>query len=158
MIRVQKGQRIFRSTEIISLERDAQKNIWAATGNGIFKYDAVKNESSLYLSSADPGHLNRFSKIYEAPSQPGILWLGSVSRTGLWRYDTKSGKHTTYNHLQSNARSLVNDTIYSMFEDKEKRLWIGTKDGLSLMNRESGEIYQLSNGTIRCGCIAGYLS
>ncbi len=62
-----KGKTHFPSTSISSLFRDAQKNIWAATGNGIFKYDAVKNKSSVYLSSADPGHPNRFLKIYEAP-------------------------------------------------------------------------------------------
>ncbi|MEJ7692011.1 two-component regulator propeller domain-containing protein, partial [Daejeonella sp.] len=134
-----KGARHFPSTKIYSLVHDAQKNIWAATENGLFKYDPVKNKSSVYLTSADLNHPNTFIKIYEAPSQPGILWLGSLTGTGLWRFDTKSEKHTTFNHVKGNAKSLVNDTIYSMFEDNKKKLWIGTKDGLSLMNRASGE-------------------
>ncbi|MEO5984122.1 MAG: two-component regulator propeller domain-containing protein, partial [Ferruginibacter sp.] len=134
-----KGATHFPSTIISSLVRDAQKNIWVATGNGIYKYDPVKNKSSVYLSSADPDHPNKFSSIYEAPSQPGIFWLGSISGSGLWRFDSKSEKLTTFNHSQGNAQGLVNDTIHSMLEDKEKRLWIGTANGLSLMNRSSGE-------------------
>jgi ligand-binding sensor domain-containing protein/signal transduction histidine kinase len=147
-----KGAMHLPSKGVYSLQQDAQKNIWAGTGNGVFKYDAAKNKASVFFSSADPNHPNRFFKIYEAPSQPGILWVGGFG-SGLWRFDAKTEKHTIFTHLEGNGKSLVNDTILSLTEDKDKRLWIGTRQGLSLMNKSNGEFTNYQTDQTKVGAV-----
>ncbi|MBC7534858.1 MAG: GHKL domain-containing protein [Ferruginibacter sp.] len=147
-----KGAMHLPSKGIYSLQQDAQKNIWAGTGNGLFKYDAAKNKASIFLSSADPNHPNRFLKVYEAPSEPGIFWI-SVVGNGLWRFDAKNEKHTIFRHLKGNIKSLVNDTILSLTEDKQKRLWIGTRQGLSLLDRSNGAFTNYKTDQTKVGAL-----
>ena len=42
-----------------------------------------------------------------------------------------------YKHSTSQLKSLVNDSVFYVFEDHEKRLWVGTAQGLSLLDPQT---------------------
>ncbi len=64
--------------------------------------------------------------------QKGFMWFGS--RNGLNRYDGVN--MVTFHHQSFDTTSLVNDLVNAIKEDSNKRLWIGTYDGLSIFNPE----------------------
>jgi ligand-binding sensor domain-containing protein/signal transduction histidine kinase/CheY-like chemotaxis protein len=55
----------------------------------------------------------------------GFLWLGTTS--GLYRYDGYNLK--SYRHVDGNPNSPSNDTIRTVYKDREGMLWIGTVYG-----------------------------
>ena len=63
----------------------------------------------------------------------GYLWLGT--QNGLVKYDGYTMK--VYLPEKDNVRSISNGYIVTIYEDKNKNLWIGTVDGLNKFNRAS---------------------
>lgn len=63
----------------------------------------------------------------------GIIWFGTQS--GLNQYDGKNIRTFTNNPLDST--SIANNWIFSISEDKQQRLWIGTRNGLSVLNKKT---------------------
>ena len=71
-------------------------------------------------------------------SRYGNFWLGTFE-DGIIRFDPNTGKSFFIKKEKGNPNSLSHDTIYSLYEDKEGALWIGTGGGgLSRYNYEKG--------------------
>jgi ligand-binding sensor domain-containing protein len=104
----------------------------------------------------------------------GRLWVGSTF-DGLARLD-KSGRQHLFKKDMFDKFSLVNNTIYKIFEDKNGNIWIGTISGVSvymplnqqfefyktspipglgLSNRQVYYIYEDSENTIWIGTLEG---
>ncbi|GAB3942189.1 hypothetical protein GCM10028805_06420 [Spirosoma harenae] len=81
-------------------------------------------------------------RMYEAPSEPGVLWLGTDG--GVERLDRKTGRRTTYGHQDRNNQSISNGYVFGMAEDKQGRFWVGTQGGgLNLFDRKRGTFTHL---------------
>ncbi|MCC6837879.1 MAG: histidine kinase, partial [Bacteroidia bacterium] len=66
----------------------------------------------------------------------GFMWFGT--QDGLNKYDGYN--ITVYKHNQQDSNSLANNFIYSLFEDKNGVLWIGTNGGgLDAFNLSTGK-------------------
>ncbi|MBN8697444.1 MAG: SpoIIE family protein phosphatase [Bacteroidetes bacterium] len=66
----------------------------------------------------------------------GFMWFGT--QDGLNKYDGYS--ITVYKHNQQDSNSLANNFIYSLFEDRNGVLWIGTNGGgLDAFNLSTGK-------------------
>lgn len=128
-----------------SLCNDAAGNVWVATiDNGI----QLLSTSSI---QGDSIHFQKLPKEFDEFSQTefrsiitdhkGTLWMGSVSN-GLIHYDPQTGSFqhiTTTNGLESN-------TIYSLFCDKEKNIWIGTNTGVQKLTANTFQLYSSRHG------------
>ncbi len=55
----------------------------------------------------------------------GFVWIGSTN--GLWRYDGSNFKNYVKN--ENDETSITDNQISSIYEDKQKTLWIGTYGG-----------------------------
>ena len=128
--------------QIFDLIIDKTGRPWIGTNNGIYVFDSASNKFKGYITSSDPASDRAFVPIYEAPSQPGILWMNAGNAKtnkfqGLMRFDMKSGGIKQYKHDAANINSIADNGIGSIMEDKEQRLWIGTGNGLSLFDRKT---------------------
>jgi len=143
---------------------DRNNIIWAATKSGnLYMYDssftvlAVLKELPLEKTRL-PGY-----NIYSiAQDSEGYLWLGSkgggiaVSVEPLQNYQKgyKEIKFRLYQHDVNDSSSLSNNNIYSIIEDRQKNIWIGTYGGgLNLvMKRTNTNLYcrrfNISNSTL----------
>jgi ligand-binding sensor domain-containing protein len=129
------------ATQLFKAIADIAGNIWAATNNGIYKFNPTANKFTGYLTSTDTGNQKIFSNIYEAPSEPGVLYLSTGLLTGcqgMVRFNTKNNTATTFRHSNADVKSIVSDTVRTFQEDNARRLWIGTAAGLSRFNRATG--------------------
>lgn len=71
----------------------------------------------------------------------GFIWLGT--KDGLNKFDGVSFK--TYRHLEENEKSLGNNFIKAIVE-AEQRLYIGTDDGVYIMNLTDETFERLETG------------
>lgn len=99
---------------------------------------AQNHNYNIYNLSSDNGlPTNDFDFAFQ--DSYGFLWLASYD--GLFRWDGYSFKK--YHHDEENPRSLSHNIVYAVYEDAQRRLWVGTIDGLDLYDRTS-------DGFIRC--------
>ena len=132
-------------TTVNAIFQDQQGFIWLGTSDGLNRYDGYS--FTVYKNDPnDPNSLtgNQISAIYEAPSEPGVLWIG-VNNSGLVRLDRETGIFTPYLPDPDVPTSIKSGHITDILEDHTGRFWVATADGLHEMNRTSGEFNVYSN-------------
>ena len=73
----------------------------------------------------------------------GFLWLGT--QRGLIRFDGESIRW--YRHDPEDPASLSSADIQVILEDEENRFWIGTSEGLDLLDRKTGSVTRMAFGS-----------
>ncbi|QMW04772.1 sensor histidine kinase [Spirosoma foliorum] len=136
--------------EIISFLVDLTGLFWAGkVEDGVYKqsravkFSAITSEPEV-TQRGMPGSapISYIFRMYEAPSEPGVIWLGTDG--GLERLDRKTGRRTTYSHDDRNSRSIGTGYVFGMAEDKQGRFWVGTQGGgLNLFDRKRGTFTRL---------------
>ena len=121
---------------------DSRQNIWVTTWRDIFyKYDNETKRVSRYSLSAiktkeegrkasDAGLL--INCIMEDDNH--TIWIGTEN-AGLLRYDREKDNFDYCIVQEKNSESIrYNYKIFSLFQDKEQNIWIGTDKGISIFN------------------------
>ena len=115
-------------------------------------HDGLNKQSRIVrfpLLTHDPKQANSLQSatvltVYEAPSEPGIIWFGTDK--GLDRLDKKTGRYTHYRSDSLSQFSLEKGGVSALAEDKKGRFWIGTKAaGLYQMNRKTGRFIRFAH-------------
>ena len=124
-------------TTINTIYQDRQGFIWFGSNDGLNRYDGYE----MIVYKHDPNDANSLSgnmitTIYEAPSKPDVLWLGTM-HNGLIRFDRENGTFTSYPHDPSNPKSLHHSFVTSILEDREGILWVGTWNGLHKFDQKT---------------------
>ncbi|QNF34451.1 hypothetical protein HUW51_17600 [Adhaeribacter swui] len=119
------------------LINDSKGRVWLGTQNGLYQYNAHKKKFDQFLASPDTANKQYIAYLYEAPSQPGLLWLIIRTKAGsrLVQYnpDTKSIKS-----FKSPVSGQGTEKMLTLFEDKAHRLWVGTNKGILKFNPSGG--------------------
>ena len=127
------------------LYRDSNGYIWMATKSGIIyvytpEFKLINTLEYLPLTN---GSLPGYNVYTIMEDKQGYLWMGSkgggivVSSRPLSR---KAGfylniRFHSYKHDPKDSLSLCNNFVYSIFQDSQNKVWIGTYGGgLSLVN------------------------
>jgi len=116
----------------------ANGTVWLPTGNGLYKYNGAGKGLTGFFTTADTANTIGFSPVYEAPSQPGILWMnafhGNNERLKIARLTCSD--NTIKYYLPGKAPgATASANIYTIFEDKKQRLWFCSDSGLSKLDR-----------------------
>lgn len=124
---------------IRSVYEDSYKNIWIATKSGtIHIYDStyhlITSLDELPLENTRLPGYNIYSILQDTQ---GYIWLGSkgggvaVSTTPLLKSHNayENLRFRLYQHEPGDSYSLSHNAIYSMVQDKDGRIWIGTFGG-----------------------------
>ena len=78
----------------------------------------------------------------------GYLWFGTSY--GLYKFDGYS--FTNYNHEPQDSSSLIQNYVFSIWEDKDGMIWVGTYgNGLYIINPVNKTIRHLiADKNARC--------
>lgn len=110
---------------ILSITIDSSKRwAWIGTESGLWRYDIIS------------GDFTKNTRLPDTPiknihiSADSVLWVGTDN--GLYIYDEQSDNLEHIVHSSKDASSLVNNIIWSIFEDRDGNIWLGTGSGISL--------------------------
>jgi ligand-binding sensor domain-containing protein len=121
---------------------DSYQNIWVTTwGDTLYKYnDDTKNISRYSLSAiktAEDGSKGvAASPLINCISEDDnhTIWIGTEN-AGLLRYNPEKDNFDYSIVQEKNSESIrYNYKIFSLFQDKEQNIWIGTDKGISIFN------------------------
>ncbi|MCP4153931.1 MAG: diguanylate cyclase [bacterium] len=123
-----------KACKVKCLEGDAAGNIWMGTSNdGLFCYNTRDGSVQSFTTREGLAH----NMVWDVClSTRGKLWVGTMKGLDL----IEKGKIT--------HKSLDNHVyeIYSIFEDRETNLWMGTNDGLIRLKGDAVRLYSEKDG------------
>ena len=143
------------SNRVLAFSEDDEGTVWVGTmDGGLNAWDRDRGEFSHYRHDpADPSSLGSDAVSSLLHAHDGTLWVGTVD-AGLHRFASgsvdspagaRAGSFRRYIHKAETTGSLSNDGVMSLFEDRDRRLWIGTYGGglnRFLPDTDSFEIYR----------------
>lgn len=117
---------------------DAQGNIWIATEDGGLNYLNTKtNQIKSYLPGARGASIS-YHNIHALFLDGPKLWIGTFSR-GLDILDLTTGRVVNHQHTRGDIRTISDNSIYSIYKDREGTILIGTVWGLNRYNSSTGD-------------------
>lgn len=129
---------------VLTLAIDRSLNLLAGTLQGISKTDLKPTKFRLYrrdnTSSSVDLSGNVIASIYK--DEGGLLWIGTWGQ-GLNRYNRETGSVERFSMSLPGNHYLTNDFVHVIFRDKEKNIWIGTRDGLHVFDAKNRRFIRL---------------
>jgi ligand-binding sensor domain-containing protein/signal transduction histidine kinase len=123
---------------ILSLMIDNSDNLWIGTLSGINKTDLKRRNFNLYRKSDSPYSVdlagNVIASVYK--DEHNVLWIGNWGQ-GLNLYDRETGRVEHYASTLSGKYHIPNDYVHSIFEDDRHTIWLGTRDGLLVFDKQN---------------------
>jgi len=116
----------------VALGRDG--SVWLGTRNGLAHFDPHTQRMTRRVLSQHDVDANYVRNVHV--TRDGTVW--AASRGGLHRIDPV-GRLTTYQHDPAVGASLADNIVRPMLEDRHGRFWVGTFDGLDLLDRATGK-------------------
>ncbi len=117
--------------DVYSIFQDKKGKFWVKTLNSIEKFDTTKHKFFHFPHYNHPfSYADDYSAYYIFEDSRHQLW--ATSKDGVVYFDKNSEQclhPMQYNEL--NPKSLSDNNVLCYFEDKEKNLWYGTKNGLN---------------------------
>ena len=128
------AQNIAVSKRVQTIFEDSNKNIWISIGNDLKLIDPV-SKKTLNLPTELEQHiqLRKGNVRVIKQSSNGELWFGTES-SGLYRYNPATHQVLHYEHNLKNENSLPVNIVRTLFPYTANEMWIGTRDGLSVLN------------------------
>ncbi len=111
--------------------------------------DIITHLKFKQLSTIDGLPTDEVQKVYQ--DRDGFVWI--ATRYGLCLYD---GYQTSlYKSNLYTPDLLSNNNIYCLTDDNNHNIWIGTQEGLNVLNKETGVIKkdhysQIGNNSVSC--------
>lgn len=119
---------------------DRQGLIWLGTNSGIKSYDGYRF-NTFRTDAQSPNILPNNQILSMTEDNNNCLWIGT--RNGLVCMDKKLGSFTTYHLKGDNQRE-----IYTLFTSKDGNVWIGTDEGITIVNSATRSFHQLSDKNV----------
>ena len=121
--------------QVRTIFEDNTGTLWIGTRNGLNKFNADRKTFTHIKNNPDDSKTiscNGISAIFQDIT--GCLWFGTggfrQEGGGLNLYDPKSQTFKRYVHDPVNKKSLINNWVTTIYQDKLGTLWIGTDGGL----------------------------
>lgn len=120
---------------ITAITEDSTGKIWIGTlAGGLNRYDPQTKKITHYESDESSGFRSKSAWTF-CNSRDGILWIGSYEGE-LYNVDPY---HNNIPHIN------LGDAVWSFNEQLSDNLWIGTRQGLILKNKNSGTFRKFVN-------------
>jgi signal transduction histidine kinase/ligand-binding sensor domain-containing protein/DNA-binding response OmpR family regulator len=138
---------------VMSFTEDKSGNIWIGTwGNGLNKISA-QNESEWI--DVD---LTGKPIVAMLVDRMGILWIGTRGN-GLFSFNPVNKSKNSLTHFQngSDEETFTDNFISCLYEDEKGKLWIGTENGLRVLERHFGSFRNVPVAGIENDVVVSFL-
>ncbi len=137
-----KDSLVIESKNIKDIVVDQNGTFWFLSDKGLEKYNYKKqafeffpiNFEELLGTSLEKEYLRVFL------DKNGLFWIGSMY--GLIKYDHIWSRFTVFQNT-ADKKVLTSNAIFSVFEDNQQRIWIGTQEGINIYDKERNTIQKI---------------
>ena len=144
-----KGKENIPSDLLISISKDKQDNLWFGTyKEGAFKISKTANEQNQDLTKVIcyDGILDSNAVWDIITTQKGDTWFGTFDN-GIYRIPFENESVEESIETYKKEQGISGNQVLSLFEDREKNVWIGTSgDGLSMFRGDHFAHFNASDG------------
>ncbi len=113
---------------------DKAGNIWIASDDGgLNKLDKQTGRFTAYMPQPGSNSISYYN-VHALCWDNDKLWIGTYSG-GLNVFDSRTGKFKHYISEDRNPKTLDGSSIYAIFKDRSKRMWVASMSGVNLYNR-----------------------
>ena len=120
---------------VYSVLKDHQGFLWIGTNYGVNKYDGYDFE--IFINNPhDATSLSNNSVRDIMEDSRNKLWIGTFGG-GVNLYNHEENNFISYKHNDTIHGSLSDDHVNVLFEDTDKSIWVGTRNGLNKFVGES---------------------
>lgn len=116
-----------------AIHADSKNNIWVGNSDGVLDLYNRKNGGFIHFNTTPPGE-NSAGILVIFEDSKGRIWVG-LEGGGLKLLDRERGTFKTYNI----DAGFPSDYVNSIEEDQHGYLWIGSNNGLSRFDPETGK-------------------
>ena len=127
-------------TGVMSLYEDRSGAFWVGTlGKGIYLIDRKSRKFSLYQPTLKnkQGQTISITSWHILQGDSANLWIRTIDNH-LVKYNYHTEQVKLLKHDPQNLQSLSNDKVNVLYKDSKGRIWVGTYDGLNLLDQEKG--------------------
>jgi signal transduction histidine kinase/ligand-binding sensor domain-containing protein/DNA-binding response OmpR family regulator len=125
---------------VYTIMEDVAGQLWVGTFSGGLNVFDPKTNS--FRHPKNPGISDYTSVIYEDRKQN--KWIGRDKGIDVILKGTDKVKH--YLSEPKNLNSLVGNDVNTITQDRRGLIWIGTKDGLSILNTKTNKFLNIEEG------------
>ncbi|MCG8612816.1 MAG: hypothetical protein MI864_20070 [Pseudomonadales bacterium] len=118
----------------------SEDTMWIGTqGGGLNKFNPETYENEIFrYRENDPNALSSDRITALLQDQQGTLWIGTEGG-GLNRFDAKQGNFQRFAlPLKNNQAAAGSNSIWTIYQAEDHRLWVGTDEGLYQFSPDSG--------------------
>ena len=128
---------------INALCTDKVGNMWIATNGGLQVYNPKMNTFSSYTRENGKLHTNNITSLfYNKEGKNNDLYIGTAE--GLVILDLSSTEKQVLTGNTSNLKSFTNNYITQVVQDSRGLIWVGTREGLNILNLENDSLNYLT--------------
>ncbi|MDB5018705.1 MAG: hypothetical protein JWQ84_3537 [Mucilaginibacter sp.] len=118
------------SHHIFSIAEDNDGNLWLGTGAGLVEFEYTTGLTKNYPDKLNPNPINALLK-----NTAGNLYIGTAG-SGFSLFNIKTHSFTHFIHQPDNAGSLINNNVFALCYGEDRRIWVGTEDGLDAFDED----------------------
>ena len=121
-----------------AITEDNKGNLWVGTSSGLNKIHLETNEIKVYNAGKEFGMLASGNVTEVFVNKEGNVYIATTN--GLYLYNEKNDNFTRIYYSSDVKESITDQFVYSVTEDSNGDLWVGTDDGLNKIVKETSEI------------------
>jgi ligand-binding sensor domain-containing protein/signal transduction histidine kinase/DNA-binding response OmpR family regulator len=122
---------------------DSSGNLWIATEDGGLNYfDRQKDRFEHFKPGQKRNSISYHNVHSLLLDSRNHLWVGTYLG-GLNRYDLKTKHFTHYSHVK--YPDMIVDNVFSLIEDRDHEIWVGTTGGLSIFNPATNQFRKFNS-------------
>ncbi|MEP6949011.1 MAG: two-component regulator propeller domain-containing protein [Ginsengibacter sp.] len=103
-------------------------SLYMGTETGLMKKDLKNSSVKLFPVKEAIVHFNKDNN--------NNLWIAAYG-SGVYKLNLQTETFTRYRHINGAINSLVNDSVNTVYVDREQNTWIGTENGLDRLNSKT---------------------
>jgi ligand-binding sensor domain-containing protein/AraC-like DNA-binding protein/DNA-binding NarL/FixJ family response regulator len=118
-------------------------NLWIATNGGLQVYNPRMNSFSPYTRENGKLHTNNVTSLfYNNNGKNNNLLIGTAEGLVILNISSTESKLWTGN--SNNIKPFTNNYITQIFQDSRNLIWVGTREGLNILDMETDNLIYLT--------------
>jgi signal transduction histidine kinase/DNA-binding response OmpR family regulator/streptogramin lyase len=131
------------SNVVWALHPDLSGKLWVGTWGAGLQLFNPKTKTFENFNIVEKAYQSTNSVLSICRDYQGFFWVGTYG-DGLKKINPITKEVYHFRHKDDKPESLIDNVVHVVFEDHERNLWVGTKDGLDLFDRKNEEFIHFS--------------